>query len=188
MESTPAPRPTFVDMLKRRIPARNEVVLVFSIAAFCLFSWELRNYFYQFPAFMLSYRLDNLLSIATYALSFALFETMLTMAVMLLLAFILPGFALRDGFGYKGSFFILACAVTSIRLQLLMSNQPKPQFLLMELARLLTMWLVPVLLIQFIPAVRKIVLDILDRMTIFNYVYIPLGGISLLIVVIRNLW
>ena len=188
MESVPASRSTIADILKRRFPARSDILLVASMASFCLFSWELRNYFYQVPALMLSYRLWDLVSIAAYALAFALFETVLVMAVMLALAFLLPGFALRDGFGYKGSFLILALAAVSIHLQLVMNNQPKPQFLFAELARLLGMWLIPVLLIHFIPQVKKIVLEVLDRLTIFGYVYIPLGIASLLIVIVRNLW
>jgi len=35
---------------------------------------------------------------------------------------------------------------------------------------------------------RKIVLDVLDRLTIFSYLYLPLGIISLLVVIVRLLW
>jgi len=50
------------------------------------------------------------------------------------------------------------------------------------------LWIIPVLLTRYLGIVRKIVLDILDRLTIFSYVYLPLGVISLVVILIRLLW
>jgi hypothetical protein len=188
MESLSKQPPSLSNFFKRRAPAKEEIRLVFSMAAFCVFTWALRNYFYQFPALILSYNVWDLLSILAYTLFFALIESVLTTAFMVALAFLLPGLFLRKGFAYKGSFAIIAVGVISIHLQLVMSNQPKVNFLLIELARGLALWLVPVLLTRYVPFIRKIVLDVLDRLTIFSYVYFPLGILSLLVVFIRNLW
>jgi hypothetical protein len=132
--------------------------------------------------------LGDIISIAAYTLCVALIESVLTTAFVTLLAFLLPGFLLRDGFAYKGAFAILAATLISIHLQLVMNNQPQVGFLVGELALGLALWLVPVLLTHFIPAVRKVVLDILDRMTIFSFIYVPLGLVSLAVVIARNLW
>jgi hypothetical protein len=179
---------TIPDFFKRRLPARNETLLVLSLAAFLIFSWSLRMLFYQIPAFILSYNLWEILSIAAYMLAFALLETLLATLFMVVLAVILPGVLLRDGFAYKAAFALLALAVISIHLQSVMTNQPKINFLLLELGRGFALWLIPVLLTRYVSFIRKIVLDMLDRLTIFSYLYLPLGIISLLVVIVRLLW
>jgi len=179
---------TIPDFFKRRLPARNETLLVLSLAAFLIFSWSLRTLFYQVPAFILSYNLWEILSIAAYMLAFALLETLLATLFTVILAVILPAVLFRDGFAYKASFALLAAAAISIHLQFVMTNQPKINFLLLELGRGFALWLVPVLLTRYVGFLRKIVLDVLDRLTIFSYLYLPLGIISLLVVIVRLLW
>jgi hypothetical protein len=78
--------------------------------------------------------------------------------------------------------------VISIHLQFVMTNQPKISYLTLELGRALGIWLVPVLLVHYVEFLRRIVMDILDRLTIFSYIYFPLGLISLLVVIVRLLW
>jgi hypothetical protein len=73
-------------------------------------------------------------------------------------------------------------------MQYVMNNQPKMNFLLLELGRALALWLIPVLLVRYVSVVRKLVMDVLDRLTIFSYIYFPLGLISLLVVAVRLLW
>jgi hypothetical protein len=179
---------TIPNFFKRRMPARDEILLVLSLAAFLVFSWSLRMLFYQVSAFILSYSLWETLSIAAYMLMFALLETLLVTFFMVVLAVLLPGALLRDGFAYKASFALLAAAAISIHLQIVMTNQPKISFLLIELGRGLALWLVPVLLTRYVGFIRKIVLEVLDRLTIFSYLYLPLGILSLLVVIVRLLW
>lgn len=179
---------TILDFIKRRLPANNDIFLVLSTAAFLVFSWELRALFFNFSAFILSYTLGEILAIAAYMLMAALFETLLVTLMLVILAAILPGVILRNGFAYKAAFFLIAFAAVFIHLQFVMTNQPKVNFLLLELGRGLALWLVPVLLTAYVGAVRKIVLDLLDRLTIFSYLYLPLGVISLIVVIVRLLW
>ncbi len=178
----------FVDLFNHRLPTRNEIFLALSMAAFLVFTWSLRALFFNFPAFMLSYTIGEILVIAAYMLAFALLETLAVMLVVLPLAIILPGGLLKEGFSYKTSFFFIAFAIISIHLQYMMTNQPKISFLALELGRALILWLVPVLLVRFVSTIRRIVMDVLDRLTIFSYIYLPLGVISLLVVTVRLLW
>lgn len=179
---------TVFDLFKRRLPARGDTALAFSAAAFLVFSWSLRGLFFNFPAYLLSYNIWEILVIAAYMMSFALFETLLAALLMTGLAAILPAPLLKDGFSYKASFFFVAFGIISIHLQLVMTNQPTVNFLLSELGRGLLLWLVPVLLTRYVGVVRKIVLDVLDRLVIFSYVYLPLGVISVFVIIVRLLW
>ncbi len=176
------------DFFKRRFPARNDTLIVLSLTAFLVFSWELRMLFYQIPAFLLSYTVWEILSIAAYMLMFALLETLAVTFVMILVALILPGVLFRNGFGYKASWFILVTAAISIHLQFVMSNQPKVNDLLLEAGAGFVVFLVLALMTSYIGLIRKIVLDVLDRLTIFSYIYLPLGVISMFVVIVRLLW
>ncbi len=177
-----------LDFFKRRLPARSETVLVFAMAVFLVFSWALRNIFFQYPSYILSYNVLDILAIVSYEMGFAMLESALVMVFVLALAFILPGKWFKEGFSYKGSFAILSLAAVSIYMQAVMTNQPKISWLGLQLGRGFVLWLIAVLMSHYVPLVRKIVLDILDRLTIFLYVYVPIGMISLLVVIVRNLW
>lgn len=177
-----------LDFIKRRLPARNEVVIVASMAVFLVFTWSLRNVFFQYPSYILSYNVGDILAIVAYHMAVALLESVLVMAIVLLLAFLLPGKWFKEGFAYKGSFLILALAAVSVYLQAVMTNQPKINWLAMQLGRGLLAWLAAVLVTHFVPVVRKIVLDLLDRLVIFLYLYVPIGVLSLLAVFVRLLW
>ena len=179
---------TIPDFLERRLPARNDIFLALSLAAFLVFTWSLRAFFFSLPAFLLSQTPGEILVVVAYMLAFALLETLFMMFTMLGLAVILPGWLLKEGFSYKASFFFLASGVIFIHLQYGLTNQPTLNFLLRELGLILVLWIIPVLLTRYIGIVRKIVLDILDRLTIFSYVYLPLGVISLVVILIRLIW
>ncbi|RJP52713.1 MAG: hypothetical protein C4583_06110 [Anaerolineaceae bacterium] len=176
------------DFLKRGLPAKSEMFLVLSTAAFLIFTWSVRTLFFNFPAFLLSYTIGEILVIAAYMLAFALFETLLATLLLIIMSALLPGGIFKEGFSYKASFFLIAFGAVSIHMQNVMTNQPTTDFLLLELGRALTLWLVPVLLTRYVNVVRKIVLDILDRLIIFSYIYLPLGIVSLLVVAFRLLW
>jgi hypothetical protein len=178
----------FSAFFKRRLPAKSELFLVLSTAAFLIFTWSVRALFFNFPAFLLSYAVGEILVIAAYMLAFALLETLLVTLVLIVIAALLPEVLFTRGFSYKASFFLIAFGVISIHMQYVMTNQPKTDFLLMELVRALALWLIPVLLIHYVGAIRRIIMDVLDRLTIFSYVYLPLGLISLLVVTFRLLW
>ncbi len=179
---------TLFDFFKRRLPARGDLTLAFSMAAFLVFSWSLRGLFFKFQAYLLSYSIWDLLVIVAYMLAFALVETLLAMTLMTALALILPAAFLKEGFSYKASFFFLAFGLVSVHLQLVMTNQPTTRFLLLELGWGLALWLALAMLTHYVGAVRKVVLDALDRLVIFSYIYIPLGMISLVVIVLRLLW
>lgn len=177
-----------IAILKGRLPASNEMLLVLSTAAFLVFTWSVRALFFNVPAFLLSYTVGEILIIAAYMLAFALLETLLMTLLLIVVAALLPARWFKEGFSYKASFLLIAFGVISIHLQFVMTNQPKVDFLLLALARALALWLILVLLTHFVSSIRKVVMDILDRLTIFSYLYLPLGALSLLVVTFRLLW
>ena len=181
------PKPT-LEFFKKQFPARGEILLALSGLAFLVYGWELRALFFNFPAFVLSYTVGEILVIAAYMLGFALLETAAVMLIALALAVVLPRKLFAEGFSFKAFFLFLGMGAVSVHLQFVMTNQPTVNFLLRELALGLALWILPSALAHYVPIVKKIVLDILDRLTIFTYIYFPLGLISVLVVTFRLLW
>jgi hypothetical protein len=179
---------TVLDFLKRRLPARSDIVLVASTAVFLVFSWSLRSIFFQYPSYILSYTVWEIFAIVAYHMAFALLESALVVAVFVTVAFLLPGKWFKEGFAWKASLGIITLAALSIYLQAVMNNQPKINWLAMQLGRGVLAWLAAMLVTHFVPFVRKILLDILDRLTVFLYLYLPIGLVSLLVVIVRLVW
>lgn len=177
-----------IEFFKKRLPEKKEITLALAGLAFLVFGWELRALFFNFPAFVLSYTVGEILVIAAYMMASALLETALLMSFVLLLAIVLPHKLFADGFSYKAFFLFAGLAAVSIHLQYVMNNQPRISFLVRELALGLAAWLLLSALTHFVPFIKKIVLDILDRLTIFSYIYLPLGAFSLFVVALRLLW
>ena len=178
----------FLLFLKKRLPEKKEITLALAGLGFLVFGWELRSLFYNFPAFSLSYSVGEIFVIAAYMLSAALLETAIVMVFTLFMALVLPRKLFAEGFSYKAFFLFIGLAAISIHLQYVMTNQPKISFLARELAIGLAIWVFLSLLTQFVPLVKKIILDILDRLTIFSYIYFPLGILSIFVVTFRLIW
>ncbi len=179
---------TILEFFKKRLPEKKEVTLALAGLAFLVFGWELRSLFYNFPSFALSYTVGEIFAIAAYMMSASLLETAIVMSFALFMAAILPRKLFAEGFSYKAFFLFVGLAAISIHLQYVMNNQPKIAFLARELVIGIAIWILLSLLTHFVPLVKKIVLDILDRLTIFSYIYIPLGMLSMLAVTFRLLW
>jgi hypothetical protein len=179
---------TIVGLIKRRLPAGNDIFLALSMAVFLVFSWSLRSMFFTFPSFRLAHTTGDILTIVVYMMAFALVDALGVVFFLVLLAVLLPGGVLKAGFSYKASFFFIASTIVLIRIQYDLTDQTPLSYLALQFGLLILLWLVPVLLTHYIQAVRKVVLDVLDRLTIFTYIYLPIGMVSLLVVIVRLLW
>jgi hypothetical protein len=175
--------------LKKRLPQWQEVVQVLGTTVFLVFGKSLYNFFYRFPSFIFSHSLGAIVGILSYMLSFALLESLLVVALMIILCVILPQKWLNNGFAYKGSLAVLVLALAMIRLDHLANDEiPNLDVLYHGFARRTLAALVSVLLLVFIPPLRKLLKEIVERMQIFAYVYVTLGIIGLVIIIFRNLW
>ena len=174
--------------LLRRFPDRREVAVVFSAVLFAVFTWALRSFIYKFPAFILYYGTWDLFSILAYQLVFALFESLFVAALIVGLAALLPGGWLKKGFAYKGFLTVLAAAVATIWIKENMTNQPTVGFLATAFGTACAAWVGLLLAAHFWPPMQRASMDMAERFTIFLYIYLPLGFVSMLVVLVRLVW
>ena len=115
----------------------------------------------------------------------ALLESLLITAVLVLLSALLPASWLRDGFAYKSFVVLLVLTGASIYLQhVLRSSWPSIQVLTIAWAAPLVGLVAIMALAHLVPRFKSILLDVQDRLSIMLYVYIPLGVLSLFVVMV----
>jgi len=104
------------------------------------------------------------------------------------LAVVLPKKWFRDGFVYKGFLVMLVASVGAILLQKTMGNSLPDKHLLYQWAGLAILIMVClILLFHNIPLLQRAVIFFIDKFEVMTYIYVPIGVISLLVVILRNL-
>ena len=121
-------------------------------------------------------------------MAFAFLESLLVTGVLVLLSAMLPSNWLRDGFIYKGLIIVGMMSLASIILQRTMQGD------LPTLAVLTLIWFTPlvwasvfIILAQRSPRVQSILREIAERMSIMLFIYLPIGFLSLMVIVFRIL-
>jgi len=137
--------------------------------------------------------LPGILFLFAYILGFALLESLMVSAFLAAYCFFLPARWLKKFFAAEGFLLVILLAFAAY---LMRSNFEKIQKLeswkltAIPLALILVTPVVALLLARFLARYPKLVnwLEMIgNRVTIFSYIYIPLGIIGWLVVLIRNL-
>jgi hypothetical protein len=186
-----------IEAIHRRLPARHESLQVFGVVLFAVFGWSIRGFLYKIPSFTLYFDLTANLTILAYMLAFALLESALVMLFLLLLSVIFPARAFQHGFAYKAFIIILVATTASITFE----SWYKIAFfkdMMAGMSYMVTPFLIGIavsilLLIALLwvfhawPRLQKVVSVLMEQLSIFTYIYVPLGLVGLVVVLIRNL-
>lgn len=176
--------------MRRRLPALQEILPVYVVITTAVFSWSIVALIWKLPSWMLFLDAGEILSIFSYTFSVNLLESLLWLVVLLVAAILLPPAALRDQFAVRGaivSLFVL------ISLALYINRYAEWGQKLLDYS---SVWIVGTLLVSILMAFLSSriatlgsgVLRLADRLTIFLFLYIPLAIISLIVVLIRNMF
>lgn len=168
--------------------------MVFSIVVFIVFSWMLYRFFYQVPSWLGYLSVWGVLVIAAYALSFALIESLVFMGFILLLDLAFPARHFKDKFVAQGSALALVIGAGAVLLQRKINVISKLEeghivgFTLAFLVLLALVSFISSLLFDRFQSLARLVNAVAERMTLFIYIYVPLGLLSLVVVIVRNLF
>jgi len=174
--------------LLSRFPDGRQVLPVSAVICFMIYAWTLLGMFRLLSvSWILFMGLGDILALVAYQVLTALIECLILLGVLLLLSAVLPGPALRAVFAVRGSLISF-----SFLGSLMLYYQ---FFLIQELLSRSVYWLVSfvfatstlLFLVDRIRAGRQFVLSVAERFTIFLYVLLPIAGLSLIVVLVRNL-
>lgn len=151
---------------------------VYSVGVVILYTYTIINSIYDFSGWALFMGVPDITGLFAYAISGAFLESLIFIALLLVLNLILPKKLTAGKFVLHGT--ILAVTfLGSLLLRYVIGTEAALKFFAVSL-------LVFVLLGERFGAVRAVFENIADRCVIFLYVYLPFSFISLLIVIIRN--
>ena len=182
----------------KRMPASGEVRAVFSVVVFAVYSWSIRGFLFNTSSFLMYHSLSFIAAIFFYMMAFALLESVLVTGFLVIVSMILPAGWFRIGFAYKGFLVILVAAIGMIEFQSyytidfvgnMMNNdysfmQPILIGLIISIAALGGL----LLLFGKVNRLQRLLVALVEKFAIFDYVYLPLGLLGFVAVVIRNLF
>ena len=178
-----------MQFIKKRLPASQEIQSVFGFLVFVIFTWSIRGFLDKISSFLLYYGIGKIVGVLAYMMSFSLMESVIIFMIILAVVVMLPGRWLRDGFSWKAGLLLLALSIGSIFLQdSITFRLPSAKILvvglLMFILGLTGSWF---LCVKY-QRVRRAVELIMENFSIFMYIYVPLGVLSALIVLVRNIF
>ena len=162
---------------------------VYAVAVFLVYTWTLFISFWKLPSWLFFLRISEIVSIYSYAFLVNFAESILLLLIVLLLGIALPRRWWMDALIPKGFVFILIILGSAI-LHYSLYRTPDTREILVT--GQLNWWINTFLITVFLTWltgrlkwVRQPLENLADRFIVFMYVYLPLTGISLFIVLVR---
>ena len=112
--------------LNRRIPANAEIIAVFNFTVFLIHSWSIRSFLFRLPSMLFYFGIMDIIAVLFYMMAFALLESTLVTAVLVLISILLPGNWFKTNFLYQGFLAVLIAAIASVLLQDYLTNTFPP--------------------------------------------------------------
>lgn len=180
--------------LGEKLPDRRQIFPVFSVIVFVVFSWAIYRMSWQMQSWLYSLGINQILVLAAYVLTDALFESLLVLGMVLLLALALPGRFFKDKFEAQGTAVVAVWSAGAVLLQRhldKLSSLTLQQLILLPF--LILAWTVIIILLfsfilDRIRVITRVINTVADRLTVFSYIYIPLSLLGLIMVMIRNIF
>lgn len=181
-----------MNFLTSRLPPRTQIFPVYAVICFCTYSWTMLTLFWKFPSWLYDLTIDEMIGIGAYSFAVNLFDSLFALGLLLLLCWALPARFLKNDFIVRSSVMVI-CVLGSMMLHLYTYRFPDT---LEVFASVMQMWwgvtllILAVCLILAIKVqwIRKVILDVADRLMIFTYIFLPLSLISIVIVIVRNIF
>lgn len=176
-------------ILRRKFPARQDVFSVFASCVFLVYSWSILWFLQKLPSWLQYLNPWDNISIFAYTQAFALLESVVILFVLVVLSILLPVRFFRDRFAAQGSVmvFVAACWAVLLRaFDLGLRSWGLNEFLLG-----LALSPVPIgascALVHCSDRLARAIEAFAERLTVLLYIYVPLGLLSLVLVVARNI-
>ncbi len=177
--------------LKSKLPTGQEVLPVFSIIIFFVFTWTLYTMFYYLPSWIGDMYTRDILILSTYVFAFALLESLIVLGGMVVVSLLLPARFFKDKFVAQGGFLAVLISLAAYLIHPKLGDAIPLRLLHLVQISIIALvgTVILIVLLSFLfdrlPGLTRIVNAIAEGMTIFAYIYLPLGLLSLFVVLLR---
>ena len=174
--------------VRNRFPSLQENLQVFAVIVAFLYTWTILWLFWELPSWLHFLTIGEVLPIFAYALATNFVESLLVLAGLNLVCFLLPQHWFHTSFVPR-SFLLIASGLgyLMVFIALFGKEAERPTGLLVG-SLLVFFLLIPLsLVLGRIPIIKHLADSISDRLTIFVYLLVPLSLLSMLFILLRNL-
>jgi hypothetical protein len=174
--------------ISSRIPSSGKVLAVYAIIVLMIYTWTIQWFNYNLPAWLGFLNMGEVFGIFAYAMATNFLESLLVLALIVMLGMLLPRDLFLDAFVARGAG--LAVLVLGFMMYTAKQFSTKENYPA-ELARwspaVLAAIFVIVYLLGRVKYLRLPVEFLADRAIIFLYISVPVSLLSIIAVLIRNL-
>ena len=173
----------------KKIPTLEQISPVYAVIVVMIYTWSLTRFFWRLPSWLYYSTLGEIAVIFAYMMVVNLLESVLVLLGPLILSIVLRRKWFFDHFVTRStSLILLGLGYIMIFYVSLLQEFLSPWIWLQKI--LLVVFLIFILsfLIDRVGFLKKLVLELSNRVVIFLYVWIPVSILSLLIVLVRNLF
>jgi hypothetical protein len=175
--------------IKNFLPESRQIFLVFGVALFIVHSWSIHTFLYNIPSFILYMNIGQIVGVFAYMMAFALLESLLVMGLLLFVSAILPRAWYRDKFVSKGFLTILVSAALAIAIRLSLGNlYPGIEELYGKVLIAGLVLIGSILAVHYYQPLQKVLEFLAEQISIMTYLYLPIGIISVVVVLARNIF
>lgn len=174
--------------IRNRFPSRKDLIPVFAASVFIVFSWTIFWFLQKMPGWLPFLSMGAILSILAYTLAFALFESCILLIGIVFLTVITPYKYAHARFISHGSSILFSVTFWIVLLQLLRNGIWIWTLMdwVLFLGSVVVTTIVFNVLVHRLPRLQLALRSFCTRLIVFLYFYLPVGIISCLVVIIRN--
>lgn len=175
--------------VRNRFPSLQENLQVYAVIVAFLYTWTILWLFWELPSWLNFLTVGEILPIFAYALATNLLESLLVLAGLNLVCFLLPQHWFYTSFVPR-SFLLVASGLgyLMVFITLFGKEAERPGGLLIGSLLVFVLLIPGSLFLGRIPIIKNLADSISDRLTIFVYLLVPLSLLAMLFILLRNLW
>jgi hypothetical protein len=175
--------------ITNKIPKLADIAPVYAVIVMMVYPWTLTRFFWKLPSWLLFASVGDLASIFVYMVVLNLLESLLVLLAPLLMSILLPSKWFYDRFTSRSVSLVLFGLGYLIYLNKhMLADFPFPLTMVRWLPAVLVAIVVLVFLVDRVSVVRKLLVELGTRPTVFLYISIPVSVLALVAVLIRNLF
>jgi len=177
-------------ILKNRFPGLQQILAVYGLISLIIYCWTLIWFFWKLPSWENFMNMGEIAIVFAYAMAANFLESLIVLIMPLSLCAVLPAKWFKDFFlSRSASLVILGLAYMMYISSHIASNDDSYPT---DIVRLIPVVGLLILILTFlvgrIGLLRKLLEGLAERATIFSYIFLPIGFISLLVIIIRNVF
>lgn len=175
--------------LFKKIPSLEKISPVYAVAVVVVYSWSILRFFWKLPSWLNYSSIGEIAVIFAYMMVVNLIESIVVCLGPILLSVVLPQKWFYDRFITKGTLLVsLGLGYLIYFSNHLNYQTPFPLDLVYLTPIIIVTVFILVFLIDWIGFLDTILKELSNRLTVFLYISIPISLLSLLTVLIRNIF